>query len=431
MNLLVLGAAVSGRAAARLGRRLGHDVTVYDADPSAVAAPEADGYAVRGGDWDPSWLEGADAVVTSPGIPPAAEPVRDALGSGKPLWSEMEFAARHLRVPYAAITGTNGKTTTTAAATDMLRAGGVDAAAAGNIGTALSDLVGTAHDVIVVEASSFQLRFVDEFHPVAAAVLNVAPDHLDWHGDLGRYRAAKARIFEQQSPRDVLAYDVDDPGAVSLVAAAAARCIPVSGSRRPDGGNGPDGDHLVIGNARYPRPPLDPAFLVDLATAATLAHHLGATPDGVGTVLAGFEPADHRRAAVGSWDGVSWVDDSKATNPHAAAASASAYPSVVLIAGGRNKGLDLSALAAVRSVRAIVAVGEASDELAAVTDPERFVAAGDLRGAVIAADAIARPGDVVLLAPGCASFDMFTSYAERGEVFTTLVRSLKETGDGV
>ncbi len=431
MNLLVLGAAVSGLAAARLGRRLGHDVTVYDADPGALAGPESDGYPVRGGEWDPSWLEGADAVVTSPGIPPAAAPVRDALSSGRPLWSEMEFAARHLGVPYAAVTGTNGKTTTTAATADMLRAAGVDAAAAGNIGTALSDFVGAGHDVVVVEASSFQLRFVEEFHPVAAAVLNVAPDHLDWHGDLDRYRAAKARVFEHQGPDDILAYDVDDPGAASLVAAAPSRCIPVSGTSRPAGGNGPDGDDLVIGDARYPRPPLDPAFLVDLATAATLAHHLGATPDGVGTVLAGFEAAEHRRTPVGSWGGVAWIDDSKATNPHAAAASAAAYPSVVLIAGGRNKGLDLAPLAAVRSVRVIVALGEASDELAAITDPGRFVAAGDLKGAVIAADAIAQPGDVVLLAPGCASFDMFTSYAERGDVFTALVRSLKEAGDGV
>ena len=425
MNLLILGAAVSGRAAARLGRRLGHAITIYDEDTSSLDGPAADGYEVRGGDWDPRLLEPVDAVVTSPGIPEPAKPIRDSLASGAPVWSEMEFAARHLSQPYLAVTGTNGKTTVTAATADMLRAGGVDAVAAGNIGTALSDIVGTSYEVVVVEASSFQLRFIETFHPVGAAILNITADHLDWHGDVEAYRAAKSRIFENQKAGDVLVFDADDPGASMAVKPARSTKVPISGRERPAGGNGPDGDHLLIGRRRFPRPQLDPAFMVDVAAAATLASHLGASDEGVREALGDFAPGDHRRTVVGSWDAVTWIDDSKATNPHAAAASAAAYSSVILIAGGRNKGLDLGRVTNVPSVRAVVALGEAQDELAALTDAGRFHPVATLQEAVAAADQLAAAGDVVLLAPGCASFDMFDSYAHRGDVFAALVLAHK------
>jgi len=429
MRLLVLGAAVSGKAAAALGRRLGHDVTVYDRDPEAVGALDGD-VATRSGRWDPSLLGGIDLVVTSPGIPESASPIRDVAEAGIPLWSEMEFAARHLSAPYAAVTGTNGKTTVVAATTAMLEGEGLHAVAAGNIGRAVSEVTGEQWDVVVIEASSFQLRFTERFHPRAAAILNVAPDHLDWHGSLAAYSEAKQRIYANQVPDDVLVYDADDPGAIAAVAAATSRRVPVSGRRVPFHGNGPAGDVLRIGAMEVPRPDLDAAFTMDLVAAATLAAALGAGREAVEVVVKGFVPASHRRTVVGVWDGIPWIDDSKATNPHSAVAAASAYRSVVLIAGGRNKDLDLSPLAAVPSVRHVIGIGEAAAELAAAVAPERYTAAADLEQAVAIADSIATAGDTVLLAPGCASFDMFDSYAHRGEEFARIVRARKGGDDG-
>ena len=199
--------------------------------------------------------------------------------------------------------------------------------------------------MIVIEASSFQLRFIEDFHPAAAAILNIAPDHLDWHRGMDEYVASKQRIFENQTEDDILVYDADDAGASAAVVPARARCVPVSGRRVPDGGYGPDGEELVTASGRIPRPDLDQAYTMDLVAAATIADHLGATRDGIAATAATFQPGMHRRPVVGKWDGVTWVNDSKATNPHAAIAAAAAFQSVVLIAGGRNKGLDLAPLA--------------------------------------------------------------------------------------
>ncbi len=420
MRVLVLGGLVSGRAATRLARRLGYDVALYDRDPTAVAdvAGRVD---VMTGEWDPTALEGADLIVTSPGIPESAAPIRDALAGPAPLISELEFAARHTASPYVAITGTNGKTTVTETTAAMLDAGGVSSVAAGNVGVAFSDVALETLGCVAVEASSFQLRFIDTFHPAAAAILNIAPDHLDWHGGFDAYAGAKARIYENQEPGDILVYGADDEAAVMAALGAPGRRIPVSGIRRPAAGNGPVGDRLVVGEHDYPRPDVDAVWLFDLAVSATLANAMGASPDGIAEVLAHFEPGLHRRTIVARSGGVTWVNDSKATNPHAAVAAAGTYDSVVLIAGGRNKGLDLAPLAAVPTVRHIVALGEAAEELAAAGG-DRVTVVEDLRTAVAVSAEMAAPGDTVLLAPGCASFDMFDSYAQRGEVFTVLVR---------
>ena len=423
---LILGGAVSGRAAARLAVRLDHDVIVYDRDEAAVADLGL-GVAAVGGEWDRRLLRDRDLVVTSPGIPQDASPIVDSLAAGIRFISEMEFGFQHLDSTCVAVTGTNGKTTVTATAAAMLDASGYDAIAAGNIGLALSDVAGAGHQVVVVEASSFQLRFIDTFHPVAAAILNIAPDHLDWHGSLSAYAAAKRRIGENQDPGDIIVYDADDAAAAAAVAGFAARPIPVSGSRRPPTGNGPEGDELRIGDVSVPRPALDNAFTMDLTAAATLAQHLGASPEAIGSVIAGFVTEVHRRTVIGEWGGVAWINDSKATNPHAALCAAAAYESVVLIAGGRNKGLDLTALAQAPSVRILIALGEATDELRAATPPDRFYPADSLAHAVAVADEMAVAGDTVLLAPGCASFDMFADYRERGRIFTALVSQRKGT----
>jgi UDP-N-acetylmuramoylalanine--D-glutamate ligase len=424
--VLVLGSAVSGIAAARLARRLGHDVEVYDRSARAVARLRGEGFTLHSGTWSGRALHDVDLVVTSPGIPEHADPVVGTLRAGIPLVSEMEFAARHLDAPYVAVTGTNGKTTVTEAAAAMLSGSGLRACGAGNIGMALSDVVGESWHAVVVEASSFQLRFIETFHPAAAAITNVAPDHLDWHGTEAAYADAKARIFEHMNPQDVLAFDADDAGAARLVGRSRSQRIAVSGSTVSADGYGIDTGDLVLGDLRLPAPDLGAPFLTDLALAAIVARSVGATDAGITGTIAGFRPGAHRRSLVAERGGVRFVDDSKATNPHAAVASAQTYPSVILIAGGRNKGLDLSPLATIPSVRFVVGIGEAADELARVVAGDRFQRAGDMDEAVAVAAARSRPGDVVLLAPGCASFDLYDSYAARGDAFAAAVQRLEE-----
>jgi UDP-N-acetylmuramoylalanine--D-glutamate ligase len=423
MRLLIIGAGISGAAAAKLVRSLGFGVVVYDRSAEAAAPLRDAGFPVHTGAWTRRHLDLVDGVIVSPGVPEHAQPVVDAREAGAPIYSELEFASRHLDAPYAAVTGTNGKTTVAVATAAMLEAGGMRAVAAGNVGTALSDVVGGAWDVVVIEASSFQLRFIDQFHPRAAAITNIAPDHLDWHGSLASYAAAKARIFENMGPDDLLAYEADDARVVDTVATSNAAAVPFSGSRRPPGGNGPEGDQLIVAGHRFPLPAFDATYTSDLVAAATLAIAMGGAVEGVASVLETFAPGAHRREVVGVWSGVTWVNDSKATNPHAAVAAARAYPSVVLIAGGQNKGLDLAPLTRVETVRRVIAFGEAAGEIAAAGDA---LVVDTLAQAVASADAIAEPGDVVLLAPGCASFDQFDSYAHRGEVFSHLVRRRKE-----
>lgn len=424
MTVLVLGAAVSGRSAATLLRALGEKVVVYDADADAVAGVDADAH--YGGDWLPGLLDGVDLVVTSPGIAPSSPPLAAALASELPVWSELELAWRHLRTPLGAVTATNGKTTITEAAAAMLVASGRDAIAAGNIGNPLCDEVGSEHDVLVVEASSFQLAFVERFHAPAAVLLNVAPDHLDWHGTVDHYVASKQRILERQAPEDIVVYDRDDAGAAAAVGAATGRRVAVSGRQVTADGFGREGASLRLGDVVVPIDELeryDDVFLVDLAAAAALALHLGATGDGIVRAARAYRPGRHRRQVIGEWDGVRWVDDSKATNPHAALASIRSFDSVVLIAGGRAKGLDVTPLAAEPRVRQVIGIGEAGPALVAASRSGRI--AVDMAEAVRIAAEVAESGDTVLLAPGAASFDMFGSYAERGDAFARLAVETK------
>ncbi len=422
MTALVIGLAVSGRAAVDLLKSQGERVIGYDADPKAAAGVAAD--EVRTGPWEGSLLAGVDLVVTSPGVPESSRPLRDVLASGVTLWSELELGMRSLGgIPMAAVTGTNGKTTVTELTTSMLRFSGVDAVSAGNIGEPVALLAAAGHQALIVEASSFQLRFIDTFSPDAAAIVNFAPDHLDWHVDVAAYGAAKARIFENMAAESPLVFDADDAGAVGLVAASGTRRIGVSGSRRSEA-SGRDGDELWLGGASVPLeelPRRDPVMLVDIAVAAELAGVLGATESGIAEAALGYLPGRHRREVVAAADGVTWIDDSKATNPHAALAAIESYPSVVLIAGGRAKGLDVRPLAEADSVRELVAIGESAPDLLGER-PDGF-GAGSMADAVDRAMTIARPGDVVLLAPGCASFDMFDSYGHRGDEFAAAVRA--------
>lgn len=423
----MLGAGVSGAAAARLAARVGHRVLVYDRRPSAVVGLIAEGIATASGVWHRDLLVGVEAVVASPGFAEGSAPVIDTLEQGLPLWSEVEFAYRHLDAPVAAVTGTNGKTTVTELISDMLRRSGIEAPALGNIGTPLSSAVGVSLDVAVVEVSSFQLRFIETFRPRVAVVTNVAADHLDWHGSVDSYRLAKARIFENQDATDDLVYDAGDPGAASLVTTAPSKLWPV-GVPAPTGGWGVDDGELRLPGGRIDLSELtvnDVTFLVDLTLAAVAAGRLGAGIDAIAGAARAFTPSAHRRTEVAVWRGVRYVDDSKATNPHAALAAIDALAPVILIAGGQAKGLDLGPLVRHPGVKKVIAIGEASSVLQEI-DPDRVVPADDLDRAVKEAAALATEGDTVLLAPGCASFDMFTSYAERGDRFAEAVSTMME-----
>ena len=316
MNTLILGAGVSGSAAAHLAAELGHSVSVYDRSSQATLPLRDQGYAVHSGAWADRLLKNIGLIVVSPGFPEHSEPVQHSLAAGIETISELEFGARQLSVPYVAVTGTNGKTTVTRATADMLNASGVSAVAAGNIGFPICGLGTEPAAVVVLEASSFQLRFIDQFHPVAAGITNVAADHLDWHGTIAEYSAAKARVFENMTADDLVVFDIDDVGARDLSAQSRCRTMPVSGITVPEGGIGPDAGALVIGGEHLPLSTDDPSYVADLGIAAAMARSVGARTDGIARVLASFAPGAHRRRMVGTKDGSAWIDDSTATSPH-------------------------------------------------------------------------------------------------------------------
>ncbi len=420
-RLLVLGAGISGMAAGRLARRQNAQVTIYDEHPSSHALSE--GFAIASGGWDPVLLNGIDVVIASPGFSERSVPVVEALEWGIPVWSEVEYAWRHLELPVIAITGTNGKTSVTEATAAMLDASGINAPATGNIGSPLSDFTDDAYDALVVEVSSFQLRFTETFHPVAAAITNVALDHLDWHGSEYSYRSSKARIYANQTSSDLLVYDRDDEGATELASAARSEIYPISGTCLPVGGGGVDGGRLLVSEVGIDITDLmsqESSHLANRAGAATLALRMGAPDEAVTKGAIGYMPAKHRRTLIHESDGIRWVDDSKATNPHAAVASIRAHTSVILIAGGLAKGLDVTPLAGESNVRILLGIGEAGPDLVEAAG-DRGQLADTLDIAVAMAAGAARRGDTVLLAPGCASFDQFESYEARGDRFAELV----------
>jgi len=425
MKYLLLGASLRGlRDVAHTVVSEGHDLVLFDQE-TAVDPPAGPGTViVVDPPWTADYLSGIDRVVTSPWFSAIKPPLSDAIDEGIDVITEAGFGLEHLTIDYAAVTGTNGKTTVTEVATAMLVASGVDAVAAGNIGTPVSGLTDQDADVAVLELSSYQLLFMGAFKPKAAALLNLAQDHLDWHGSVEAYVAAKASIFAGMDDADVLAYNVDDATVVDVVKAARCTLVPCSGRTVPEGGNGVHDGEIIIGGDRYRTNTTDPSYLFDLVASATIALALGATHAGIADVFASFTPGAHRRQVVAVVDGVQWVDDSKATNPHATVAAAGAFTDVILLAGGQNKDLDLSILADLPSVHTLIAFGEAGPQIAEAA-PREIIVEPSMADAVGKAAEIASRGDTVLLAPGCASFDEFTSYAHRGDAFASLVQALE------
>ena len=423
---LVVGLARSGRAAALLLADLGWRVVAVDRD--AVDAPElvAAGVEVRAPSEDPV---AADLVVRSPGVPVEAPPLAAAYAAGTPVWSEVELASRLLPNPLMGVTGTNGKTTTTELLAHLLRHGGRGGVACGNQGTPIAGLVGQVPPDawLVVECSSFQLEDVPTFRPRAAVLLNVTPDHLDRYDDMAAYAAAKANLFANQQAGDLAIA----PEGMDVPGAATPRRIVAAGAPGPDavawaeGGLHVEGLGLV---APWDAVPLRGAHnRENVMAAAAMAAFAGLDAPTIAAGLASFPGVPNRLEVVGTADGVTFVNDSKATNPAAAIAALDAYPrDVVLIAGGSSKGtpFDDLARAAAPGVRAVHLIGETAPQIAAAMGDVGLttVSHPGLREAVQAAFADARPGGVVLLAPACASFDQFRSYEHRGECFREYAR---------
>ncbi|MGH9183067.1 MAG: UDP-N-acetylmuramoyl-L-alanine--D-glutamate ligase [Acidimicrobiales bacterium] len=432
---LVVGLGVAGEAVARHLADRGWSVTVSEDRPTHDTRARAAALGGRGvvtvdapgPERLASLVEEATLVVPSPGVPATHPGVSRALAAGRRVWSELELAARWSSVPVVAVTGTNGKTTVTTLIRDMLAASGLRTVAASNNELPLVD-AGEDHDVIVVEASSFRLRFTETFQPVVGVWINLAPDHLDWHGTMEAYAAAKARIWAAQGPEQVAVANAEDPVVMAWASSAPARVVTFGhdhGDWRVRDGRlrGPDGD-LAETSALWRSLPHDRTNALAAAAAASIA---GASLSGVVGTLRSFRGLPHRVSLVAEVDGVRYYDDSKATDPHATAAAVAGFPSVVLIAGGRNKGLDLSALAADTSrIRTVVAIGEAAPEVErAFAGRAPVTCAGSMDEAVARARTAARRGDAVLLSPGCASFDWYRSYRERGADFARAV-----TGSG-
>ncbi len=447
MRFLLIGLGASAAASATILAREGHLVVAGDDrhDERAHDAPLRDaGVAVELGPDADRWsalVESADVVVPSPGVAPSHVAVAAAKSAGKPLWGDVELAGQRAAergLPIVAITGTNGKTTVTALVADMLRAGGHRVEPAGNIG--LPALVALERDptALVLEVSSFQLASTERFRPDVGVWLNFAPDHLDWHHDLHDYAAAKARLWANQTDDDLVVIPAADDVIDSLVVGARSRIerFDASGTGAGSGTGvaaaswfvtdgelcGPSGPMCAV--ADLPR--ALPHDLSNSLAAAAAAHALGVEPAVIAGVLREAAPGRHRVELVATIDGVAFVDDSKATNPHAAAAAARGFPTVVLIAGGRNKGLTLDSMV-VPSVRAVVAIGESADEVERAFSAVPVTRASTMSQAVAQAAALANVGDTVLLAPGCASFDWYSGYAERGDDFVRAVGELAPT----
>ncbi len=445
--VLVAGAARSGAAAARALRERGALVTVAEASEERAEPLRAEGFAVAALDAPPA---GTGLVVTSPGWRPDNPLLLAAAAAGLEVLGEVELAWR-LRgpdaAPWLAVTGTNGKTTTVQMLASVLGAAGRSTVACGNVGLPVVEALAGGHDVLAVELSSFQLHWSSTVRPYAGAVLNVADDHTDWHGSFQAYALAKAKLLDA----GVSIANADDEVSRTLLNRARGQRVtftrqaPRSGELGVVEGllldraftyeHGPDvaGEATELGHVSDVPVP-GPHNVANALAAAALARAYGVPAEAVRDGLRAFRPDPHRNALVTSSNGVDWVDDSKATNPHAAAASLASYPHVVWIAGGLLKGADVDDLVrgAAPRLRAAVLLGRDRAALAEalarhapqvpVVEVDRLDT-GAMLAAVTAARALARPGDTVLLAPAAASMDCFRDYAERGALFAEAARA--------
>src|SRR5688572_25463627 len=441
-KLLIIGAARSGIAAARFLVAQGAVVAITDQKPIEKWAPDAvtlkeSGVGLLPGE-PPSWLlDQLDVVVVSPGVPSNIIPIRYAERAGAEVIGEVELAARFLKGRIVAITGSNGKTTTTSLTGELLRDAGLPVQVGGNIGKALISMVETSRDDgwIVAELSSFQLETIKTFHPSIAVVLNVTPNHMDRYESFTDYAAAKHRIFMNQTPDDVAVLNADDPTVSSWASGLRAKVMNFSVKKELDNGVFLRGRELIFQNQVLLN--VDEMKLRGLhnvenvAAAFAVGIAAGAGIDLMNSTAKRFHPVEHRLEFVAEIDGVKFYNDSKATSVDATLKALEAFAhepgKVVLILGGRGKKAPYAPLESLvrDKVRKLVLIGEDAEtianELGEFASSDR---ATDMKDAVTRSFKAAEKGDVILLAPACASFDMFDSFEHRGTVFKEVVHRL-------
>lgn len=438
-KVMVLGLARTGSETARFLVRSGAEVLASDLRNEEELRGEVEalsGQPVRfllGGE-ELAWLEGVDLVIPSPGVPQENPLLREAGNRGIEILSEIELACRFLRAPLVAVTGTNGKSTATTLIGEMLQAAGLRVFVGGNIGAPLIGFVGGEWDWGVVEVSSFQLEWVEQFRPRIALLLNLTEDHLDRYPDFASYCAAKERIFKAQKQDDIAILNRDDPRVWSLKKRLRARVLSFGWSEVGEGVWATQKEIVWRDGKTEERFPLERVKIQgvhnveNLMAAVAAGKSIGVSGEAIRKVMEEFPGLEHRLEFVREKEGVRFFNDSKGTNVGAVAKSLASFSCpVILLAGGLDKGGDYGPLEEEvrRKVKKLILFGAAKEIIRkALGHLTETVMVGDLEAAVREAHKSARPGDAVLLSPACSSFDMFKNYAERGRVFKDLVRAL-------
>jgi UDP-N-acetylmuramoylalanine--D-glutamate ligase len=442
-RVLVVGLGKSGVASALFLKARGARVTVSDTKSpdqlrDEIPALLDHGIAVETGGHGERTFRGQDLIVVSPGVPVDAPPLVQARASGEPVIGEIELAAQYLPGPIVAITGSNGKTTTTTLAGDVITAGGFPTVVGGNIGTPAISLVERAgrDSVVVLEISSFQLETIQTFRPKVAVILNITPDHLDRHRTFQTYVDAKARIFENQQPSDYAVLNEDDPTCLTLAGRTRAQVFGFSRKKEVNQGAYVDGGRILFRDGAGQREimlvseiSLKGAHNVENVLAAVCTGALmGVSADMIRQAVRNFKAVEHRLEYVATIKGVEYYDDSKATNVDATIKALESFPANIhLILGGKDKGSDYTVLNDLlrQRVKRVYTIGAAAEKIEShIKGAAEVVHAETLDNAIRRASAVAQPGDIVLLAPACASFDQFQSYNHRGRVFKEVVYAL-------
>ena len=444
-RVLVVGAGKSGISAARFLRERGAKVTISDSRSAAALAGEIPalmdaGIMVEAGGHGLLTFRRQDLIVVSPGVPMDTPEVKQVISLGMPVIGELELASRFLEGQVIAITGSNGKTTTTTLVGEILKRAGFETLVGGNIGLPVIDLIAESRATSwnVLEVSSFQLETIAEFRPRIAAVLNITPDHLDRHKTLENYAAAKARITERQERDDFLVLNGENKEAQMVAAHTRAQVFWFSLRRAIKQGAFVHGESIVFlpkeGGKAEPVLPVGEIRLKgahnveNVLAAVTIARLAGVSSEVVRAAVAEFKAVEHRLELVRVWKGVEFYNDSKATNVDAAMKAVASFPrGVHLILGGKDKDSDYTAMAGLLSERVAVVytIGSAAEKIGReLHGIVKMVESGTLDAAVAEAAKAAVPGDVVLLAPACSSFDQFENYEHRGRVFRELVTAL-------
>ena len=440
-KVLVIGAARSGLAGAEFLAKQGNEVVLTDMKQAVQVDNLAElGVSFVWGEQPDVEAIKPDYIVMSPGVPLTIPPVKYAKEHGIPVIGELELAYRNCKAPFAAITGTNGKTTTTTLIGELMKKTGRQVFVGGNIGVPIITYADKLQeeDIVVAEVSSFQLETVESFCPHLALMINLTPDHLDRHGDMAGYLAAKARIFENQKESDYLVLNYDDEALRELAPQSCGKVIFFSQKHKLEEGVYLDGSQVMLalnGESLFICNADEIAIkgkhnLENAMGAIVFAYLSGVRAEDIRDVLMTFQGVEHRLEPVRTLNEVLYINDSKGTNPDSTIKAIEAYDRpIVIILGGKNKGVPFTELAGLvkERVKKAVLVGQAKEELAEALDAADFndyVITESFEEAVTKAAELAEPGDIVLLSPACTSWDMFSSFEERGRLFKKLVMEL-------